>query len=566
MIGQSFVTNLPVAVYTRVSSEDQQERETIENQVEFATKYCDLHKLEIEDWFKDDGITGTIPLEDRPEGRRLIEAAKAGKIKLLLIFNLKRLGRSARVILNSVYELEKYGVKIRSMTEPFDTGDANGRFLLTILAGVAELDRETLLETMWHGANRAARKGKWLGGIVPYGYRKNEDGFLEVNENPIPSFYMSEADVIRLIFNRLANHGDSCITIADLLNSMGVPPSYVKDGRLVKKGKRKENTAGIWRPSRIRNIVVNSTYKGIHLYGKRTKKEREIIEREVPAIISEEIWEKAQKVLRDNQLEGVRNSKRNYLLRGLIKCGCCGLTYIGTAFYTSHQPRRVLKGYYICNGKHAYRGPMQGKCKAKNVPQQWIEEMVWQDCLAYINEPGEALNQLAAGVEEKQSEKISLESEKQAIQKSLLDKEYERQSMLDLFRKKLISFTDLESQISKINQEKTFLEERVRELEQQIRVDVEFESKMTNAFELLTSLRRKLSEDPSFVTKREVIKALVNKIVVHTLDDGDGGRPRASLSIEYSFSKGVIRTDTGSSSPPAEIVPGRRTPAGPVRS
>jgi len=164
-----------------ISSEDQQERGTIENQLEFARKYCDLHQYEIVQWYKDDGATGTIPLEARDAGNRVLEDAKSKRYDVLLIYKLDRLGRSARIILNAVYELEQYGVKIKSMTEPFNTGDPSGRFLLTILAGVADLERETILERLWHGANRAARNGKWLGGIVPYGYKVNDDKELEVN-------------------------------------------------------------------------------------------------------------------------------------------------------------------------------------------------------------------------------------------------------------------------------------------------------------------------------------------------------------------------------------------------
>jgi len=91
------------------------------------------------------------------------------------------------VISNAIYDLEKYGVKLKSMTEPFDTGDASGRFLLTILAGVADLERSNILERMWLGANRSAREGIWLGGIVPYGYFKNDEKYLEINDHIMPS-------------------------------------------------------------------------------------------------------------------------------------------------------------------------------------------------------------------------------------------------------------------------------------------------------------------------------------------------------------------------------------------
>lgn len=226
-----------VAVYARVSSEDQAERGTIENQVEFATKYCDLHELDIVGWYKDDGVTGTLPLEQREAGRQLLQDAKEQLFETVLIYKLDRLGRSARIILNAVHDLETLGVKVRSMTEPFDTGDASGRFLLTILAGVADLERENILARMSAGADRAAREGKWLGGIVPYGYYVNNEGYLEVSEEPLPGFEMSEADVIRLIYRLTVDQHMSTVQIADYLNALGIPPSYVKDE--IKSGKRK---------------------------------------------------------------------------------------------------------------------------------------------------------------------------------------------------------------------------------------------------------------------------------------------------------------------------------------
>lgn len=530
-----------LAVYARVSSDDQAERGTIENQLEFARKYADLHQLEVVKWYKDDGVTGTIPLEARPAGQELLEDAKNGLIDLLLIYRLDRLGRSARIILNAVHELEGHGVKIRSMTEPFDTGDPSGRFLLTILAGVADLERETILERMWYGANRAARSGKWLGGIVPYGYRVNSEGYLEICEDLLPNSDMTEAGVVRLIFHMLANQGHSCIKVADYLNALGVPTAYAKDERKVTRGKRKENTAGIWRPSRVRGIITNSTYKGIHEYGKRSSKNRERIEREVPAIVDVETWEKAQQVLRNNQIEAMRNTKNRYLLRGLMKCQCCGLTYVGVHY---HGSKRALKGYYVCTGKQAYKGPMQGKCTSKNIPQDWIEDLVWKDCLAFINQPGEALQEIAAAMESKRCEKDHLESELALIRKSIDEKDVERQSILDLFRKNIITFTDLEKQIQKINQEKELLEQRQHEIRTFLKSDNDYTAKVSNAFQLLTTLRNKLDSNPSYETRREIVKALVQRVQVHTIYDEYTKRPRASVTVQYTFSNDVIHTDT----------------------
>ena len=114
---------LNVAIYARVSTDEQAEKGNIQTQIEFATKYCDLHELNIVRFYKDDGISGTIPFEDRPEASIMLQDAQEKQFDTLLFYRLDRFGRSARTILNSVHTLEQYGIKVKSMTEPFDTGD-----------------------------------------------------------------------------------------------------------------------------------------------------------------------------------------------------------------------------------------------------------------------------------------------------------------------------------------------------------------------------------------------------------------------------------------------------------
>lgn len=543
-----------VVVYPRVSSDDQQERETIQSQIEFAIKYCELHGLNIIDWYKDDGISGTIPLHERPEGKRMLEDAKAGKIKTVLIYNMKRLGRKARVTLDAIYQLEEYGVTIKSMTEPFDTSTPMGRFVITLLAGQAEFDRDTLLETLWHGANRHARRGKWLGGIVPYGYRVNAEGFLEVNEDPLPGNEdLSEAGVVRLIYHLIADQKMSTIKVADYLNDLKIPPSYIVHKRKVKKGdhrgKRKENTAGIWRPGRVGQIIKNTTYKGLHEYGKRSKKEREIISREVASIVTEEIWDLAQQTLRDNQLEAVRNAKRQYLLRGLIKCNCCRLTYIGTAYNAgTFNPgtERALKAYYVCSGKHSFRGPTQERCPSKNIPCEWIEDLVWNECVNFILNPGDAIAELQAGMNVKRSQRNEYFQEIDIVVKRLEDKENERQSILSLYRQKMITAVDVEKQLQEIMEESMNLEKRIKQLNSLIDADKLVTVQFDNAEKLLLDFRSKIGGDPEFDVKRQIVKALVNKVTVYTVQSPDGSpqKRKAEIKVQYSFEspKGVDDT------------------------
>src|SRR3954452_19036667 len=124
----------------------------------------------------------------------------------------------------------------------------------------------------------------------------------------------------------------SCRVIAEHLTAAGIPPVYTRDDRLLLRGKRRQRTSGIWRAGRVRNLITNSVYRGLHTYGKRSSsREKFLITRSVPAIVSEDTWNQAQQALADHFLFGPRNAKNRYLLRGLLKCAQCALTFIGSA-------------------------------------------------------------------------------------------------------------------------------------------------------------------------------------------------------------------------------------------
>src|SRR5918992_6304443 len=95
-----------VALYLRVSSEEQRERATIDLQREFLEGYCRLHELEEAGRYADDGVSGTIPLHERPEGRRLLEDAGKGSFQTVLVYRLDRFGRSLLGIVDAHDRLE----------------------------------------------------------------------------------------------------------------------------------------------------------------------------------------------------------------------------------------------------------------------------------------------------------------------------------------------------------------------------------------------------------------------------------------------------------------------------
>jgi DNA invertase Pin-like site-specific DNA recombinase len=135
-----------LALLLRVSSEEQRDRETIEIQREFLQEYCRLYGLEVVQIYADDGVSGTIPLRERPEGRRLLEDAKEGKFSTLLVYRLDRLGRSLLVIVDAHDRLQAFGVALKSATEPIYTSNPSGRLIFQMLASFAEYERETIRE------------------------------------------------------------------------------------------------------------------------------------------------------------------------------------------------------------------------------------------------------------------------------------------------------------------------------------------------------------------------------------------------------------------------------------
>src|SRR5664280_490200 len=527
---------MAIGLYLRVSTDEQRERQSIVTQRDFAERYCQLHSLPVYRVYADDGVSGTVPMEHRPEGSQILRDARQGKFDQLLVFKLDRLGRDTRLILNAVAELEKYGVRIRSMTEEFDTGTATGRLMLTMLSGFASHEREVIRERSVAGTNRVAESGAWMGGIVPFGYRKageKRNGQLVVSEDPIPGMAMSEADVIRDVYRMAAVERKSCRVIAERLNSLCIPCAYVRDDRLTLRGKRKEKTSGVWRPGRIRGLLTNKTYMGVHEFGKRAASKRAIISRPVPAIVTEETWEKAQKTLQDNFLFCARSAKNQYLLRGLIKCGLCGLTYIGVA---ANRPNGKRESYYRCNGAHSpaiYRA--DGPCHAKSIRGDHLEEQVWSDVESFLRDPNPVLEKLHARLESDSKGSDQTRKQITRLEGLLEQKATERSRVVGLYRRGRVTDADLDAQMDEIAKEQAALEAQIAELGGRMAGADSIAGNMSSAQALLASLRKRLDQPISWEQKRRLIEVLVAGVRVETVETC--GVKQAEITVTYRFSQ-----------------------------
>jgi len=516
------------ALYARVSTDDQRDRQTIDAQVTALRELAPHWGLEIVGEYLDDGVSGTLPLEDRPAGFRLAEDARAGSIDLVVFYKLDRLARSLRNFLNIVDFFEDIGVGLRSMTETFDTTNPMGRFAVQMMAAVAELERGTIIERTSMGRARVAALGKWSGGVVPFGYHVNSEGFLTAEWTPREGHALSEAEIVQRIFKELVEDRSSANLIARQLNAEGIPwwHKYHKRGADVPK--YVEKNGAVWWPSNITRIIKSPTYKGLHIYGNK-------IEREVPALVDLDTWESAQTQLKKNRNLSKRDGDHEYLLRGLMRCAECGLVFNG--YFSSNSTTKWRSYYYRCGSQHGDRKIAGHSCNAKVINSEWIEHLVWADIKGFVKNPGDVIHKLRDQMKEELTDAPKSETRRQELQQTILAKEQEKDRVLDAYRRGLIEIDDLDEQIKRSLQELEPLKAELATIAANEAQRGQKVGDLVGTESLLESLREAVDGPLNWETKREVVEALVDDISVETA--GTGRKKTATLTVTYNFSEPV---------------------------
>ncbi|OAA19318.1 site-specific recombinase, DNA invertase Pin, partial [Frankia sp. EI5c] len=165
---------LRAAIYCRVSTEDQVDGTSLEDQERRGRLTADSRGWEVAGVYTEEGYTGTT--DSRPEWDRLMADCRAGQIDVVIVLNWKRFARNARIGLTLAATLEEMNVALVVIENEVDTSTANGRFVRHMFLGLAELDRDNVVEQMARGQHAKARRGGWPGGDAPYGYRREGTG------------------------------------------------------------------------------------------------------------------------------------------------------------------------------------------------------------------------------------------------------------------------------------------------------------------------------------------------------------------------------------------------------
>jgi site-specific DNA recombinase len=285
------------------------------------------------------------------------ERYRDGKIQGVVIRTLDRISRSQTHVAILFEEMEHYNVAIHCVKEQIDNTPM-GKFARMVLAFVAEMEREKILDRTLTGRVNAAKNGKVVSGVKAlYGWQwvfddKGERDYLELHE--------TQAAVLQRAADEYAN-GDSLYTIIERFTSEGIAPP---------KGE-------VWHVRTLRRILTDPRMTGqnITIFNVKNKRAKqhldpvELPEGTYPRILSDELYQKVLDRAATNSALATRNSRtpEKYLLRaGFVRCGYCGYVMTSKSF-VNHGYEYLV---YMCPNNNS-------SCKHFTVPSDKLDGAVW---------------------------------------------------------------------------------------------------------------------------------------------------------------------------------------------
>src|SRR5215212_1425890 len=370
------------ALYVRVSTDRQQQAQTIEQQVAQLQSYVAAHDgwtVAAEHVFRDDGRSGARL--DRPGLDALRDHAARAAFDLVVICSPDRLARNFVHQMVVLEELERRGVRVVFCDRPL-SDDPHEQLVTQIRGAVAEYERTLIADRMRRGRQARLRSGQLLPWTrAPYGYRLHPERPRDPAAVQVDSV---AAVVVQELFAAYAAGGVTLHALAAQLTARGVPTPTGKP---------------VWRSTTIRQLLTNPAYKGQAASGRLRKSPLEPVGRgvstkahpseewitvPVPALVSAEQFDLVKARLAANQQSARRSTTNPYLLRGLVSCGVCRLSCSGVTRTATDTRYR----YYRCLGKQARVSSGRARCcPARFIPAGQLDELVWADLRAVLERP-----------------------------------------------------------------------------------------------------------------------------------------------------------------------------------
>ncbi|MCA1600646.1 MAG: recombinase family protein [Acidobacteria bacterium] len=501
------------AIYVRISTVTYSQQHSIEEQIERLRTLLLSRGVRAaeEHVFRDEGRSGATL--NRPALDRLRDHVRLGDYDRILVTSPDRLARNYVHQMVLLEEFERVGCHVEFLDQPL--GDTpHEHLLLQIRGAVAEYERTLIGERMRRGRLARYRAGLLLPWVQPvYGYlldaeHPRDPAGVRVNE--------AQAAVVRQLFAWYLEDGASLSGIVNKLFEHGVTSPTGKPR---------------WRHTTVRFLLRNPAYTGtlyacrararqslgrrsaLQPIGKRhdgsmTPRPREewVTAGSIPALVTQEQYDLVQQKLGRNRQFASRNNKaHDYLLRGLVSCGLCGLACTG----------RTLKGYayYTCAGKRAMEAASKGgRCRSRLTPVGQLDEVVWKDLCEVIRHPDLIALELERAwggqwlPEEMRARRASLHRARVSLEQQL-------ERLTEAYMGGVIRLEEYARRRRELEEKTDAFKSQELELEQQ----AERRNELKGMVSRLEDYCRRVSEalaGANFEQKRRLIELLIDRVVV----------------------------------------------------
>lgn len=523
-----------IAAYCRVSTDKEDQLNSLEAQKEFFSEYTKRTGDVLVKLYADEGISGT-KIKNRKEFIRMMADAEYGLFDMVVVKDISRFARNTVDLLQNVRKLKALGIETQFLTANM-TSMGNSEFVLTIFGALAQEESANTSKRVKFGKKMNAEKGR-VPNIV-YGYDKTVGDYFNLAINK------EEAKVVRQIYKWYTEEGYGAAKISNMLNEKGL------------KTKRNCN----WSQNAICRILTNEIYTGKIINGKqevadfltgqrKDKDETEwfVVERPEIRIIDDETFEKAQEILKGRHyafnITHERQSNK-HLFSTLIKCKDCGWSF--------RRSVRTYKNTYVrwvCSGRN---GRGADSCPNKTtVDEDELIETLQEYFSNVLKQKKKVISYMVNEFQKVYKAKDeNLEYEKELNSQLNKLKKY-REKYMDMYTDDLISREELNSKIGGMRKEIERLENELKMISYNLTKGEQLEAILNNTFkdiEDIVDMRQMTNTQlKKLVKKIEVDKDGNVDIYLRVL--GDLGLDETILiDDERSFNKNIEKHNSGTAS------------------